>query len=378
MAKRNRSRRGVLLLVVLSLLVMFVLAGMTFMLVAGVYRKSAAAYATVERTGDQPQNLADRGLDEILRGSLNNESSIGPHSLLEDAYGRDGFVATIVGFDPNYVVERGTASQFIEFQFRIARHMKPQAPVLRDPSGVMISRFGRPIVDAGSNPILFPPFPPDFEPVPILPDDDSRYNGCVLTLSSGHSSGQSTRIMRLARNNTIQLDLSKNPIPLAGYVIDPISTLNLGTIVVLQTGGGLRLSVGDQFVVNGRPFSGTGTGYSNISQDVDLGLNINGDFGSFKYNEVLPVSLLPNEYGMSTSIRGLQQNGVITPFTYVLDQAANTFDLDLEHNLLARAGWAPSSIGAADEGWDAADNQNMALAMVPPVAAYQDDPLKVG
>ena len=86
MSKPRRSRRGVLLLVVLSLLIMFVLVGATFIVVATNYRNSAALSSTHERTGDPPQNVLDRALYQVLRGTLNSKSTVGPHSLLEDSY----------------------------------------------------------------------------------------------------------------------------------------------------------------------------------------------------------------------------------------------------------------------------------------------------
>ena len=57
MAYRRKPRRGVLLFVVLSLLVLFVLVGITFVVVAGQYRRTTISAIRHERTGDAPEKL---------------------------------------------------------------------------------------------------------------------------------------------------------------------------------------------------------------------------------------------------------------------------------------------------------------------------------
>ena len=69
---------------------------------------------------------------QILRGANNTESVFNaPVSLLEDVYGRDGFLGEILGFTP--IVEQGSGAQFIQVNFEIRRHAAANGPLLRDP-----------------------------------------------------------------------------------------------------------------------------------------------------------------------------------------------------------------------------------------------------
>ena len=100
-------------------------------------------------------------------------------------------------------------------------------------------------------------------------------------------------------------------------------------------------SVGDQFVINGRPFNGTGFGYNPplVSTDVpglDAVVTVPLPSGMNATTD-LPVSLLPHF------------NGYGTPTTVQTD------------------------VGGADEPWDAVDQQNLHLAMVPANAAASND-----
>ena len=85
-----RPRRGVLLLVVLSLLILFSLIAVTFVLVAGRYYDTARNSVRMEQTGDNPQRLLEDVLAQCVRGTTNPHSVLRGHSLLEDLYGNDG------------------------------------------------------------------------------------------------------------------------------------------------------------------------------------------------------------------------------------------------------------------------------------------------
>ena len=90
------ERRGVLILVVLSLLFLFVLIGITYVLVATRQLNMSKQFARSQISGDPPTVQLDKAMRQVLRGDegiadgTNPEkfhSPIGPHSLLESMYG---------------------------------------------------------------------------------------------------------------------------------------------------------------------------------------------------------------------------------------------------------------------------------------------------
>ena len=83
---KHESRRGVLLLVILALLAMFGMVAVTFVVVASQARIAAEAHQRMDETTDPPRKLLNAALMQVLRGSTNDASAIGPHSLLEDVY----------------------------------------------------------------------------------------------------------------------------------------------------------------------------------------------------------------------------------------------------------------------------------------------------
>ncbi len=88
MKTRSAPKRGILLLVVLSLLSLFVLAGITFIVVAGQYRRGSISGTKVERTGERPDRIADEALFQLLNPPTSG-SALSGHGLLADLYGTD-------------------------------------------------------------------------------------------------------------------------------------------------------------------------------------------------------------------------------------------------------------------------------------------------
>ncbi len=107
-------RRGVLLLVVLSLLVLFSLMGLTFLLVAGRYYKTTKRSLSNEQVGSNPRSLCDEVLAQVVRGTNNPHSAIRTHDLLGDMYGNDGVVlnssSATISAHPMQLTSRGTTS----------------------------------------------------------------------------------------------------------------------------------------------------------------------------------------------------------------------------------------------------------------------------
>jgi len=87
--KHKRRRRGVLILIVLSILVMFGLLGITFVIIAGQAKRTATTAGRSEQQYDPPDRLTEEAALAIFRGSNNPGSPTWLHSLLEDMYGND-------------------------------------------------------------------------------------------------------------------------------------------------------------------------------------------------------------------------------------------------------------------------------------------------
>lgn len=91
------QRRGVILLVVLALLSLFVVISLTYVLIASQFRRTARATSAATLRGQDPSRLLDDAAYQVFVGTRNSRSALGPHSLLEDLYGRDGFPGMVGG-----------------------------------------------------------------------------------------------------------------------------------------------------------------------------------------------------------------------------------------------------------------------------------------
>ena len=97
----------------LSLLVLFAVLGVTYVLVSGQFRRTSTVPARLEQRAVDYRNQLDGAAMQILRGpnSLNSTSSpgllggslsvIGPHSLLEDIYGNDAVASSSTSVTTN-------------------------------------------------------------------------------------------------------------------------------------------------------------------------------------------------------------------------------------------------------------------------------------
>jgi len=240
MLRRARQKRGIVLLVVISLLTLFILLGVTYTLVATQYRDAARHESYRELYGDNPETEMELVIGQLLYDSLVRTSLQG-HSLLGDLYGIDHVTGTVSSAS----AASGSGGQVMSLTYTS----------LSSPSDI-----------------------PDY------------YVGRVITFTSGNARGMSSRVM--------------------GY------TPTSNTLLVDATEGSLMPANGDQFLINGAPFNGTGFGF---------------DTGTRRLSQVDAnnrlMSLLPHFAGHTTAV-------------------------------------SPNA-GGPDEAWDAADPQNMALAYVP-------------
>ena len=275
-----------LILVVLSLLILFVVIAVMFVAVATRARSVANTYSNVGRTGDAPRETLDNALFDILRGSTNPYSPFRNHSLLEDTYG--------------HLSIRGQVSVFTLLQGGIA---DVDASFRSGPAG-------EPRIDG-------------FSPV------KDAYSGCVLTFVTGNLRGVSARILEYWP---------------AGTRTVPIPNASPGFRLMLIASEHGRdfwpQSIGQsEFVINGRPFSGTGVGY-------------NADAGSPGFGR-LTATEPPNDpaTGATGQPYALLPNPVFFTPNIVPDVPPRRFDHYLD----------PSGAGGANEDYDAPDYHNLFL-----------------
>jgi len=197
-ATTNARRRGVLLLVVLGMLAMFGLIAVTFVILTGQAKRGAESHRRIDQYDSDPKEDLDNALMQVLRGTTNPQSVIGPHSLLEDIYGNPETTGTITAApDPlNDVIMGGQ--------------------LLNIPCGL-------------ANP--------------------EQYAGCVLTMLDGPAAGQSTRIVAAPAGGGV----------LQVVAFDGTEKNSTGTVTV--NGYALTDFNRNDFIINGSPFSGTGFGY---------------------------------------------------------------------------------------------------------------------
>lgn len=256
----RREKRGVVLLVVVSLLTLFLMIGVTYVLIAGNYRNASDQAQRAQRYGDEPEREAEEILGQILYGTMPGSHSIlSQHSLLEDLYGRgDMAMGTIVNLLPS---QNGGQTVYFSVNFSV--------------------------------------------PSPVYPIPN-YYAGRVITFTNGPAAGLSTRVMAYFPGGysgsgvpELMAEMPESDLPIP-----------------------VQPSAGTRFVINGAPFNGTGNGLNPASYNLDHTITLNS-------GTAYPTALLPNY-----------------PF---------------------------AALGGLDEPWDAADYQNMFLAMVPPRKLSQFD-----
>ncbi len=198
MSLRRKPRRGVLLLIVLSLLVLFVLIGITFIVVATQYTKAAKAFARHELRGDPPRHELDEAVALLLRGSADYNNLLFRHNLLQDLYGSDGFEGVVLN------VQYGgfQGQQFLKLIY------------------ADLSRTAR--------------------------ASDHYYNGSVLTLVDGQGARHSTRILRYTKPAAVGTVRSGE------LIVEAFEDLPTGFVPAVAT----------KIVVNGKAFNGTGDGFN--------------------------------------------------------------------------------------------------------------------
>ncbi len=368
-ARRRRAlrqrRRGVLLLVVLSLLTLFLLVGTAFLVVSSQYRSGAKVVEKKSRSSLQPGDLTDRAVRQLLRDTGNPYSVIRYHSLLRDMYGTDGFVANV--FVPNAL---GAATP----RYAGAAPASTGAAALGRTNGQIIELW---VQDA---PVVGLPEPRsvvqlEADPITGLPVDatlpatNGYFNGCLLTMLTGPARGQSTRILDYhydATLNAVRLRVVAFP-RADGAPLTPGGTAAANAQLAELVRDPLNF-VGHTFMVNGRALNGTG-----------VGLNVLATVGDERLNAMEAITI-PG-VGLAGAETALLPNAVTfnpalsvryDPIAAMAGSGDPSNPFDGRHPAAAftslnqpGAALYPSFVGPgdADESYDAADFQNMFLAL---------------
>ncbi|MCA9174741.1 MAG: hypothetical protein KDB14_09685 [Planctomycetales bacterium] len=193
------NRRGVVLLVILSLLALFVVVGLTFTLVASIYRNSAE---TMARSADREDDWQDelRRVGYLLLRDSTRLTALRGHSLMEDIHGGNPLSSTVSG------IQQQAGGELYEIQLALSA--------------------------VGIN--------------------DNKLSSCVMTVISGRAKNRSYRVVNSWRDASNQLRLLVTPTGRFGSYVRQIGT----------TIDSYHPQQGDRIIVNRRPYSGTGAGFA--------------------------------------------------------------------------------------------------------------------
>lgn len=219
MVRKPRKRRGIVLLIVLSLLILFLLIGITFLVISGTYRGGAEAHSMHEQTGDDPEALAHSAVLQLLSGPARRASSILGHAMLADLYGNDW----ATGNAGSGSVLTGSNGQFVQINY----------------TGL---KLGLPRNNTGRN---------------------GYYDGCVLTMLDGPAAGFSTRIV-----GYFPTSATDGKLHVEMFHADTSDLQNL-----LANNNSAYVFDGRHFLINGREFNGTGAGYDHNTFQLDKAEN---------------------------------------------------------------------------------------------------------
>lgn len=353
------SRRGILLLVVLSMLTLFLLIGTAFIVSANHYRqinKIQAQITEASNSSIDQDHLLNEVINQVVRDTNNQNSTLRFHSLLRDMYGNDGLLAEIgnvewakVNIGDTADTTNVTGGQILQFQLTTGTNIASIANTISDQFGISFRADG-------------------------LSQIDNAYNGLVLTFLSGPARGQSVRVVGYFPPviDSATGDINIQPV---FRVISPRkadgSTLVFADFSVMD---------GSRIAINGRPFNGTGVGYD---PNAPAGTSRLTAFENF-FGISSSHALVPNQayHALTLTTENLDETQLDqllfdNPVDNYLTQAQQqnlssqlnstgiTDPVDRKRAILQTMGiiGAPG-LGGSDESYDVADFQNMLLAVL--------------
>lgn len=308
---REDARRGVLLLIVMALLALLTLLGLTLVVATSQGRMSALAASRSSSETIRDDALVDEVLNQVLRGTNDSDSVLQGHGLLDDLYGPPQLFG------------------------RVASPSSPTAlDVIPLANGQLLTMNILPAKGYALAPY------------------NGAYCGQVITMIDGPAQGYSSRIV--------------------GYVYYP-GPNPFATIQVLSFSGLVPNAanppsyLGDQFLINGRPFSGTGFGFNLANVVAPGGLNLS--------TPVPTAKAAPYDVGAMTTTGPLLNAVELSPTPANTNKPAATgmpyaflpnhaqIQLTPKSNQQPPYYYDPTGPGGANEAYDAVDFQNMLLAM---------------
>jgi hypothetical protein len=259
---RRRQQRGVILLAIISLLTMFMLIGITYVVVSGHFKRAAITNSQARQFGVPPQKHLDNALYQLLRDTDHAGSAVRGHSLLQDKYGHFSMRARIIQatLDPaslSYPADQ----QILEIQ-------------------VYLQDLPLPIT-GGAN-------PPNTDSLPLL--NLGALNGRIITFLDGVAKNISGRILKSS-------PLSNNAN--ANYTLRILFPKSISNTIAPASFQNKIL------LINGRDFSGTGFGL--------VSSTTSGRHGQLSVEALLPNRSADTTTQFSTFRRGGANEGYDVP-----------------------------------------------------------------
>ena len=240
----SSPRRGITLLFVISLIVLFLLMGTTFVVVSNDYLRGARRRNIGSRgnagaiTREEGQRLVVESFYDVIRGpSLDNQNNpLRTHDLLGDMYGY-GIEAEVSA------AALHPSEHFIELTIDFD-YVTPTDPDVGDfPRSLLTGNRLLSLFD--QNEIATFPKPGGYTAQPAEPQIPGHFSGRVLTVVSGEYRGLTTRIIQSSSTST-DLGVETHTFFLQPLSVDrPVDTAELAGATV---------------IINGRAFAGTGAG----------------------------------------------------------------------------------------------------------------------
>ncbi len=354
--RRTRRRRpaGIILLIVLVLLALFTMLLISFVVATSGNRQSVMQSARAEQTGDSPQSQLYGAFMQVVRGAHDGNSVMGPHSLLEDIYGHNTGATTPTGQGvrgtilPGGITPSSIGYLTIPDTNRLPGNTPTAVPYLPDSNGstpqpvsngdgiAINTQYSHTPILAFQASITNDPF---FNTSGTDRPPYGFYAGRLITMLSGPASGHTGKIVGYYYNNNAA---SQNHF-----------------FQVLGFDGAVP-NPGDQFLINGRPFSGTGFGFrpqsfvASTTSPYLSGATRLLDACDPSFNSIVTPSWLGatpgTQPGFQYALLPNPRRGVFAP---VLPASAT---LTTQYS-------DPAGPGGANEDYDAPDFQNMLLAM---------------